>query len=138
MNVQTQHESVLKLLSIKVISASFELVGDMENNIKLDLDINKKLNVEEEVYTLTLETRVSAVDNINIETTTKAEFTVDNVVYNDDIKELVEKNGTAIMFPYIRSYITSLTNQPGISPIILPAININNLIDDIKKEENNI
>ena len=37
-------------------------------------------------------------------------------------------NGTAIMFPYIRSAITDLTKISNIEPLILPAINIYSLI----------
>lgn len=38
--------------------------------------------------------------------------------------DILEKNTIAIMFPYIRSYISSITTQPGMSPIVLPAMNI--------------
>ena len=37
---------------------------------------------------------------------------------------LIEKNAIAIMFPYVRSYITLITSQPGMSPIVLPPINV--------------
>lgn len=48
--------------------------------------------------------------------------------------DLLEKNTIAIMFPYIRSYISSITTQPGMTPIVLPAINIVALINDQNKE----
>ena len=33
------------------------------------------------------------------------------------------------MFPYLRSEVTLLTSQPGMVPIVLPPLNINNLMD---------
>ncbi|KRG16284.1 hypothetical protein ACA30_00755 [Virgibacillus soli] len=33
-------------------------------------------------------------------------------------------NGMAILLPYLRSVITSFTSQSGISPVILPPINV--------------
>ena len=39
-------------------------------------------------------------------------------------RELIEKNTVAIMFPYLRSYVSLLTTQPGMSPIVLSAMNI--------------
>ncbi|MCD2348489.1 protein-export chaperone SecB [Clostridium guangxiense] len=49
---------------------------------------------------------------------------------NKDVREsLVIKNTLAILFPYLRSFITTLTAQSGIKPIILPPINISALID---------
>ena len=50
-------------------------------------------------------------------------------------KDLLEKNTIAIMFPYIRSYISSITTQPGMAPIVLPAMNIVAMINDQKTEE---
>ena len=47
-------------------------------------------------------------------------------------KDLLEKNTIAIMFPYIRSYISSITTQPGMTPIVLPAMNIVAMINDQK------
>ena len=39
-------------------------------------------------------------------------------------KILIERNTLAIMFPYFRSYVSTLTTQPGMTPIVLPAMNI--------------
>lgn len=39
-----------------------------------------------------------------------------------------EKNAIAIMFPYLRSQLTLITAQPGIKPVMLPPININELL----------
>ena len=49
--------------------------------------------------------------------------------------DMLEKNTIAIMFPYIRSYISSITTQPGMSPIVLPAMNIVAMVNDQKKKE---
>ena len=38
------------------------------------------------------------------------------------------------MFPYIRSYISSITTQPGMSPIVLPAMNIVAMVNDQKNK----
>ncbi len=39
------------------------------------------------------------------------------------------------MFPFVRSYITLLTTQPGMEPIVLPAINVLSLVKDIDAQE---
>ena len=46
---------------------------------------------------------------------------------------MLEKNTLAIMFPYLRSYISIITTQPGMNPIVLPAMNIIALVNDQKK-----
>ena len=37
---------------------------------------------------------------------------------------LIERNTIAIMFPYLRSYVSTLTTQPGMAPIVLPPMNV--------------
>lgn len=46
---------------------------------------------------------------------------------NDSIKRFIP-NAIAILFPYLRSEVSLITAQPNIPPIILPAININRLL----------
>lgn len=53
-----------------------------------------------------------------------------NADIKEDVKEFFIKRSTlAILFPYIRSYITNLTAQSGIKPIIMPPMNINAFIE---------
>ncbi|MCH8533979.1 MAG: protein-export chaperone SecB [Flavobacteriaceae bacterium] len=40
-------------------------------------------------------------------------------------------NAPAILFPYLRAYISSLTTLSGIRPIVLPTLNLINLKDDL-------
>ena len=46
---------------------------------------------------------------------------------------ILERNAIAILFPYIRSYISTITTQPGMAPILLPAMNIVAMLNDQKK-----
>jgi preprotein translocase subunit SecB len=46
-----------------------------------------------------------------------------------------EINGIAILLPYLRSVVTSFTAQAGMAPIIIPPINVYNLIEGKDKPE---
>ena len=46
---------------------------------------------------------------------------------------LIERNTLAIMFPYFRSYVSTLTTQPGMTPIVLPAMNIMTMLAQKEK-----
>ena len=54
----------------------------------------------------------------------------------EQITSLCKINGTAIMFPYIRSAITDLTKISNVEPLILPAINIHKLIERQERKYN--
>lgn len=47
--------------------------------------------------------------------------------------DILKKNMIAIMFPYIRSYISIVTTQPGMEPVVLPAMNIAAMINEENK-----
>lgn len=42
-------------------------------------------------------------------------------------------NAPAIAFPYLRAYISTLTTQSGIPPIILPTLNLSGLADILRQ-----
>lgn len=44
-------------------------------------------------------------------------------------------NGMAILLPYLRSLITSFTSQSGISPVILPPINVYNAFELVESNQ---
>lgn len=51
-------------------------------------------------------------------------FDTDKEVKEDVIYNYYEVNGTAILFPYLRSIVSDLTSKGDDSPIILPTLNI--------------
>lgn len=44
-------------------------------------------------------------------------------------------NAIAIMYPYIRAIVSTYTASANVNPLILPAININKLIEETQKEK---
>ncbi len=58
-------------------------------------------------------------------------------VLSDEEKayELMRVNATAIMYPYLRSTVTSLTALANINPIILPTINLVQMFQDSQEKK---
>lgn len=56
----------------------------------------------------------------------------------DSVKPFLAKNAPAIMFPYIRSYVSTITALSGMAPIILPTINVSKIGDTIIEQLNKI
>ena len=48
------------------------------------------------------------------------------------IDVLLNQNAVALLLPYIRAQITLLTSQPGVEPVVLPPINVKQLMVDNK------
>jgi len=45
---------------------------------------------------------------------------------------IVTKNTLAILFPYLRAQVTMMTSQPDVEPVVIPAININLLLQNLE------
>ncbi|MFB5762242.1 hypothetical protein [Paenibacillus medicaginis] len=68
------------------------------------------------------------------------------VIFNNDdpekrgynVKSLCERNTLAILFPYLRSTISDISLKANAEPIILPTINIVELIEEREKEAGDI
>ena len=134
--------SKLKFENYLVKEVNFNINSSFENNDKLDLDIdfNQELEIDygQKKAVIVLECNLfrDAIKNnypfeLNISMMGFFEFSSE--LKEDEITNMLEVNGTAILFPYLRSIITTITSSMGIQPIILPNMNIVKMI----KEKNN-
>lgn len=125
-----------------------------EINYQLDVDINQDdLSFEisspnisdeniEKIHELEIKIFISDVDENykrKIELTIVGNFRFESKgdFNNKELQDLIRKNGTAILMPYIRSFVSNITSfDNSTSPILLPTINAFNLVDstEIEKE----
>lgn len=110
---------------------SFNEIGEY----KIALDFNAHAVVEQSVtkYHLFIQTKVKEDDDkFNIDVVAEAIFDYDGEIAIDDLKNgLFTKNAPAIVFPYIRAYIASLTALSGVPTLSLPTLNLTKLGEDL-------
>ena len=99
-----------------------KVIKDGELNVDLQKNIISKGDHE---YNIILTTTIEK-DDMNIELVAEAQFLYESYDYSRE-ESIINTNTVAIMFPFIRSQVTLLTSQPGMIPIILPAINTQKL-----------
>lgn len=99
-----------------------KVIKDGELNVDLQKNIISKGDHE---YNIILTTTIEK-DDMNIELVAEAQFLYESDDYSRE-ESIININTVAIMFPFIRSQVTLLTSQPGMIPIILPAINTQKL-----------
>lgn len=108
-------------------------------NSKIELDIKaQKIEGETEI-SIANETRrigdnefeielnttvVNESKTMNIQVSMTGYFEVLPILDENKKAALINLNAPAIMFPYIRAYISSLTGLSGLAPVIIPAINM--------------
>lgn len=92
-------------------------VGKQEENCyftKLTLKIK---NTEENPFPVDLEVSLSAV------------FELKNVEDENNVFDFLKKQGVHILYPYIRSTVSTLTTTAMVQPVILPVVNAFALFD---------
>ena len=99
-----------------------------------------RLNVSHEIHN-TNSDRVSVTaeimsepESLTLKLIAEAVFFLDSDDGNIFENPLIKQNTVAIMFPFIRSEITLLTSQPGMSPIVIPPLNIKKLLSETQPE----
>lgn len=127
MEINTRYESPLKLDTLIISESSFRRSEEMLRSARLDVNVKRKIEeYSPDHYKITLELFI-ADDANQLELSVKcvACFTT-----KQNNNALIEKNAIAIMFPYVRSYVSIITSQPGMSPIVLPPMNIAAMFQD--------
>lgn len=110
---------------------------EFEKQQKIELSLETKFSKEgEETFSLSLELSIfnknfKENDNplyIRLNLNTFFEISEENL----DEENIIKKYGANMIllsFPYARSYITNLTAMSGISPINIPVISIEDILD---------
>lgn len=114
-----------------------------EDDLELDLEFNYDLNMEYEEKRAILNLECTVFDNceennypFTIDVSLLGFFEFDGDLKEEDVHKMIEINGSAILFPYLRSIISNITASAGIQPLIIPTMNISKLIkNDINKTE---
>jgi len=105
-------------------------IFDLSNiDKKLDIEI-KRTNIDgqnDNIYKLLFEIIITDKNkSLNINLKIEGHFEFDKDVNDEALDSFININAPAILFPYVRAYISTLTALSGITPIILPTINLSN------------
>lgn len=141
-NIDQEHRSVLSFKHVFIDEIIFERKENYNFREKLNfkLGCSIEFNEEKSCYIVKLTTELGNKDNTEesyLKVCVAGEFNIEfNNEITDDVKEiLIKKNTISILFPYLRSYISSITSQTGMKPIILPTINVNTILQNTDEEK---
>lgn len=134
--VKTCYESELKLKSLYF--PELKVKRNKSNLCEAELGINISRNIkyisEEEAEITLIANILSKDDSINISVTLIGNFEFSIRSNSEFAKDILEKNTIAIMFPYLRSQVSLITTQPDMTPVVIPPINVNALIETQETE----
>jgi len=125
---------------ILLVKENFYRTFSMPHKSKIDIEFSMELNKFEDSFSNGLTTNLvcftdDGVEVLKLEFTFVGLFSVKSAEENMDIELFMKKHSPAIMFPYVREHITSVTQKSGVQPILLPPVNI---IAMTKNVQNNL
>lgn len=131
--------SSLKFLNYIVNSVSYKTNDKPNENgsWKLNFDIKNTTKISKEKDKMTITLAVSVFKGVE-----DAPFYIDVEITGyfelegeDDISKY-EANAIAIMYPYLRAIVSNYTSSANVSPVILPAINVNAMLKRKNEQKN--
>lgn len=94
------------------------------DNMAIEIKRENLLNESESLFKLDMSVNMSdEKGNINISTKIEGLFEFDSDLDETQKNNFFDINAPAILYPYVRAYISSLTSLSGFNHIILPTIN---------------
>src|SRR5690625_2455599 len=109
-----------KNVSVKFnFSRNVEYLDDEDNTMLVSLIISVFEDAEENNYPFSLKINMTGI------------FELDDI-HESERESFAEVNAVAILFPYIRSLISTITANVNVPSLILPPINVVNLIKEEK------
>ena len=129
-----EHKSVLKLLNYKVNQIHFDLNPDFDSK-----DFNVKPTFKREINKIDAD-KAQVVLKISMNSTQEAPspFALQIVIsgvfelkdWENSNPEIMKVNTVAILFPFLRSLLATVTCNAAVPPYVLPVLNINALLED--------
>lgn len=119
------------LIKKSIISIDADDVGNLD--LSISFNPSAVLDKAKSTFKLLLEVAISDIDKkLTINISSEGFFIYKNI-NEDGLNNFLYLNAPAILFPYIRAYISSLTTLSGISSVILPTLNLSSLKEDLEK-----
>lgn len=138
MEIKNNYKSPLLLKNISITEALLNInPTPKEDNGQLNLSVSKNIKkITDNIFNILVKTSLSS-DNkdIDISVTCSSTFEVSEDIEKEIADTLISRNTISIIFPFIRSYISTITSIPNMSPIVIPPININKLIEDQERNK---
>lgn len=127
--------------------ASFSIVTYQFDKVEIDLSKHKSNDLsvsfdtqgvylkENAEYELTFSVKVGHNEEEShfAKVQCRGTFAFENVSKLEDIPEFFYRNSIAILFPYVRAYISLVTTQANVPGIILPTLNLSDLGEELIK-----
>ena len=111
----------LRFDGVKFYSVHFDILGNPKENSEIDLDLTPKVIYNTPTqFNIIFDAKLSVEEVFVLELRAVGYFEMsEELIENENIKEqLIHTNAPAIVFPYLRSFVSMLTSNLGTIPAL--------------------
>ena len=126
--------AAFKLDKYYFINASLNF--DIPDDVTLNIEIIPSGIYEQSkgIYFLNFEIKVICKETNSevVDVTCRAQFSFNEPVQIEEIPDYFYPNSLAIMFPYVRAFVSTITLQANLHPVVLPTVNLMGLTEELR------
>ena len=128
-------EVAFRLVNYKFTKATLNFDIPKDAEFVISFKPSGKFKEKEGTYNLSFNTIVSCkeTDTTIVEVSCIAQFSFKDEIKLKDIPDFFYPNSLAILFPYIRAFVSTLSLRANSSPIILPTVNLMGLTEVLRE-----
>ena len=129
----TINKASFKFRKFTILESYFHMTDRNDFDMNIKIDPRGFLSEKDKTFILEQEIEISEDSGrfkINIKSS--AEFSFDEIPKDEADFSFFIINAPAIVFPYIRSYVSTLTTLSGLSTITLPTLNLFDMSEVLK------
>lgn len=139
--MEVKEQIKLTFHGVDIFSVQFASENPLDRNKNIDLNIVPKVFYPSDStleFKIIFETIVKADGFFNLSLQAVGHFSLEKDVDEKVKKSFVNANAPAIMFPYVRSFITTFTSNLGSAtgPIVLPPHFFTGQLEEVVTEDN--
>lgn len=118
-----------------ILKSSIEQKLDVDQGSEFTIFIEPEARFFEDqnLFELQLEVKVSdELNRFDVQMTALGYFPTENLAHDDSFFDYLCINAPALMFPYIRAFVSTITAQSGLEAVMLPPMNLQGIGGKIK------
>lgn len=122
-----QENAKFRFVGYKVLKSLIEIQESIKasDDMSIEFKQSQGVNVEDSKFRLVLEVNIFDENKaININVITHGYFEFDRELSETEKGDFFNINAPAILFPYLRAYVNTLTALSGIPSVTLPTVNL--------------
>ncbi len=128
-------KATFRLDNYRFTKASLDF--SIPDNAELNISFSPKgvFHTKEARYELSFDVMVICTETNTeaVRVSCEASFSFGGEIAIEEIPEYFYPNSLAIVFPYIRAFVSTITLQANVQPVVLPTVNLMGLTEELKE-----